>query len=398
MLLNGIERVILITLDSVGIGELPDAEEYGDKGCNTLKNIADEMGGLELPNLEFMGLGLIENIKGLQRNIIPKAFFGKMLEASKGKDSNIGHWELSGIILDSHFPTFPNGYPDEVMEKFKIATGLDFLGNMAASGTEIIKSLGEEHLKTGKPIIYTSADSVFQIAAHEDMIPLSQLYDICRTAREILNPYRVLRVIARPFVGEPGNFRRTRARKDYSIPPPGKTVLDVIKENELPVIGIGKVGDIFANKGLSRIIPTENNLDGIVKTKKEMKGTKKGLIFTNLIDFDMIWGHRNDVNGYADGLKEFDVELPGILELLTEKDLLILTADHGCDPTTPGTDHSREYVPLLVYNPSCTKGSCLGVRQTFADVGQTITSALGLTPLDNGKSFFEKLNEEKYLD
>ena len=275
------------------------------------------------------------------------------------------------------------------MEKVKEATGLNFLGNIAASGTEIIKSLGEEHLKTGKPIIYTSADSVFQVAAHEDVIPLHRLYEICRIAREILNPYNVLRVIARPFVGEPGVFRRTRARKDYSIPPPGKTVLDMAKENKLSVLGIGKVGDIFANRGLSRVVPTENNLDGIIKTKEEIQRIDKGMIFTNLIDFDMVWGHRNDVRGYAMGLEEFDRELPGILELLTERDLLILTADHGCDPTTPGTDHSREYVPLLVFNPSWEKGRNLGVRKTFADVGQTITSVLGLPSLDNGTSFFD---------
>ncbi|MFH2011183.1 MAG: phosphopentomutase [Pseudomonadota bacterium] len=388
---NCIKRIVLIILDSVGIGELPDALDYGDVGSNTLKNIAEEMGGLDLPNLESMGLGLIENIEGLANNIVPTASYGKISEISKGKDSTTGHWELAGVILDTPFPVFPNGFPGEIIEKFKDATGLDVIGNFPASGTEIIKDLGDEHLKTGKPIIYTSADSVFQIAAHEDVIPLSNLYEICKITREILNPYKVLRVIARPFIGEPGSFKRTRARKDYSIPPPGNTILDVLKEAGLPVIGVGKISDIFAGRGLSTTIPTENNLDGIIKTIEAIKHTDKGLIFTNLIDFDMIWGHRKDVKGYANGLKEFDNSLPEILSLLTDGDLLIITADHGCDPTTPGTDHSREYTPLLVLNPSCSKGNNLGIRRTFADVGQTIASAFCLNPLENGTSFLEEV-------
>jgi len=388
---NGMKRVIVIVLDSVGIGELPDAEDYGDRGSNTLKNIAKTLGGLALPNLESMGLGLIENIEGLRRDIVPKASFGKMSEASKGKDSTIGHWELSGIIGYSPFPVFPNGFPKEFVEKFKDATGLDVIGNYPASGTEIIKELGEEHMRTGSPIIYTSADSVFQVAAHEDVIPLNRLYDICRIARELLNPYFVLRVIARPFVGSPGDFRRTRARKDYSIPPPKDTVLDILKEAGLPVIGIGKIGDIFANRGFSQTIPTENNRDGIIKTATEIKRMRKGFILTNLIDFDMVWGHRNDIEGYANELIEFDSHLPKILDLLRDGDLLIITADHGCDPTTPGTDHSREYVPLLVFNPSSTKGKDLGVRQTFADVGQTVASAFGVQPLEHGISFLREV-------
>ena len=384
-----IGRIVLIVLDSVGIGELPDALDYGDVGSNTLRNIAEELGGLNLPNLESMGLGLIEDIRGLRKNIVPTAFYGKMSEMSKGKDSTTGHWELAGVILDTPFPVFPNGFPRGIIERFKEATGLDVIGNFPASGTEIIKDLGEEHLNTGKPIIYTSADSVFQIAAHEDIIPLSRLYEICQITREILNPYSVLRVIARPFIGKPGSFKRTRARKDYSIPPPGDTILDVLKEAGLPVIGVGKISDIFAGRGLGLAIPTENNLDGIIKTIEAIKYTNKGLIFTNLIDFDMIWGHRKDVKGYANGLKEFDNSLPEILGLLADGDLLIITADHGCDPTTPGTDHSREYVPLLVFNPSYTKGRCLGVRRTFADVGQTIASAFGVNSLENGTSFLK---------
>jgi phosphopentomutase len=376
-----IKRLIIIVLDSVGIGELPDAPDYGDSGSNTLKNIAEELGGLDLPNLESMGLGLIENIKGIRRNIVPSAFFGKMSEMSKGKDSTIGHWELSGVILDSPFPVFPDGFPEEIVDKFKKATGLGVIGNFPASGTEIVEDLGEEHLRTGKLIVYTSADSVFQIAAHGDIIPLDRLYEICQIAREILDPYRVLRVIARPFVGKPGDFRRTRARKDYSMPPPGDTVLEILKKAGLPVIGIGKTNDIFAGRGLTRSIPTEDNLDGIIKTIAEVKRSSNGLIFTNLIDFDMIWGHRKDVEGYAQG----------ILSLLTDGDLLIITADHGCDPTTPGTDHTREYVPLLVFNPSCTKGRDLGIRRTFADVGQTVASALGVNPLENGTSFLKEV-------
>ena len=386
-----IKRIVLIILDSVGIGELPDALDYGDVGSNTLKNIAEELGGLNLPNLESMGLGLIEDIKGLRKNIVPTAFYGKMSEMSKGKDSTTGHWELAGVILDTPFPVFPNGFPQGIIEKFKEATGLDVIGNFPASGTEIIKDLGEEHLNTGKPIIYTSADSVFQIATHEDIIPLSRLYEICQVTREILNPYSVLRVIARPFIGKPGSFKRTRARKDYSIPPPRDTILDVLKEAGLSVIGVGKISDIFAGRGLSLTIPTENNLDGIIKTIEAIKYTNKGLIFTNLIDFDMIWGHRKDVKGYANGLKEFDNSLPEILGLLADGDLLIITADHGCDPTTPGTDHSREYVPLLVFNPSCPKGRCLGVRRTFADVGQTIASVFGVNSLENGTSFLKDI-------
>ena len=386
-----IKRIVLIILDSVGIGELPDALDYGDVGSNTLKNIAEELGGLNLPNLESMGLGLIEDIKGLRKNIVPTAFYGKMSEMSKGKDSTTGHWELAGVILDTPFPVFPNGFPQGIIEKFKEATGLDVIGNFPASGTEIIKDLGEEHLNTGKPIIYTSADSVFQIATHEDIIPLSRLYEICQVTREILNPYSVLRVIARPFIGKPGSFKRTRARKDYSILPPRDTILDVLKEAGLSVIGVGKISDIFAGRGLSLTIPTENNLDGIIKTIEAIKYTNKGLIFTNLIDFDMIWGHRKDVKGYANGLKEFDNSLPEILGLLADGDLLIITADHGCDPTTPGTDHSREYVPLLVFNPSCPKGRCLGVRRTFADVGQTIASVFGVNSLENGTSFLKDI-------
>lgn len=384
-------RVILIVLDSVGIGELPDAEDYNDLGSNTLKNIAEELGGLTLPNLEAMGMGLIEDIKGLRNDIIPTAFYGKMAEASKGKDSTIGHWELAGVIVDSPFPVFPHGFPQVIIEKIKEATGCDVIGNIPASGTKIIEDLGEEHIRTGKPIIYTSSDSVFQIAAHKDVIPLSKLYDICETARKILDPYRVLRVIARPFIGKPGDFQRTKERRDYSIPPPRDTILDCIKKAGLPVIGIGKIGDIFANRGLTHTIPTENNLDGLKKTLKEITCIKEGLIITNLIDFDMIWGHRNDVIGYARGLKEFDDNLPELLGVLTEHDLLIITADHGCDPTSPGTDHTREYVPLLVFNPSHRCGGHLGTRQTFADVGQTIASAFGLNSIENGRSFFEEI-------
>jgi len=387
---NNMDRVILIVLDSVGIGELPDSKDYGDEGSNTLRNIARYLNGLNLPNLEEMGLGLIDNIKGIRSDIVPKASYGKMIEKSKGKDTTTGHWELMGVISDKPFSIFPDGFPPRIIDKFRKKTGLDILGNIPASGTEIIKILGEEHIRTGKPIIYTSADSVFQIAAHEDIIPVNRLYEICEIAREILNPYKVGRVIARPFVGNPGNFRRTERRRDFSIPPP-ENVLDRLIENNIPVIGIGKVKEIFGNRGFTHSISVKNNTDNIKKILMAMKDYKRGLIFSNLLDFDMLYGHRNNINGYADALKEFDSWIPNIMEELTEKDLLIITADHGCDPTTPSTDHSREYVPILVYNSLLNYGICLDIRESFADVGETILQAFGLESIGIGTGFFKKI-------
>lgn len=384
-------RIILLTLDSLGIGELPDAKDYNDRGSNTLGNIIKALGGISIPNLESMGLGHIQGIEGVKKVKHPAACFGRMAEASKGKDTSTGHFEIAGIIIDKPFSTYPNGFPEEIMDKFKKATGLGYLGNKAASGTEIIKELGEEHIKTGRPIVYTSADSVFQIAAHEEIIPVHRLYEICEAARRIADVYNIGRVIARPFTGNKGSFKRTERRKDFSMPPPEETVLDRLKAKGLSVIGIGKIGDIYGHRGLTQEIHTKNNMDGIDKTIEVMKKTKNGLLFTNLVDFDMLYGHRNDATGYANALVEFDGRMPEIFKLLHDEDMLIITADHGCDPTTPSTDHSREYVPLLVYGKKLKKGVNLGTRKTFADVGQTIAEVFKAGRMKNGSSFLKEI-------
>lgn len=390
-----IDRVVLLILDSVGIGELPDAKDYKDKGSNTLGNIIKTLGGIAMPNLEAMGMGLIQGVEGLKKFSNPIASYGRMAEASQGKDTSTGHWEITGLVLDKPFPTYPNGFPKEIMNRFKKATGLDYLGNRAASGTEIIKELGEEHIKTGKPIVYTSADSVFQIAAHEDIIPVARLYEICKIARKIVNKYNIGRVIARPFAGGKGSFKRSEHRKDFSLTPTGETILDKLKESGFPVIGIGKIGDIYGHRGLTQEIHTKNNMDGVNKTIDAIRKIKKGLIFTNLVDFDMLYGHRNDAIGYAKALEEVDKRIPDMLNLLTDGDMLIITADHGCDPTTPSTDHSREYVPLLVYGKKLKPGINLGTRKTFADAGQTIAEALEVGRINNGSSFLQKIISQK---
>ncbi|MBI5328414.1 MAG: phosphopentomutase [Deltaproteobacteria bacterium] len=389
------DRVVLLILDSVGIGELPDAKDYKDKGSNTLGNIIKTLGGIAMPNLEAMGMGLIQGVEGLKKFSNPIASYGRMAEASQGKDTSTGHWEITGLVLDKPFPTYPNGFPKEIMNRFKKATGLDYLGNRAASGTEIIKELGEEHIKTGKPIVYTSADSVFQIAAHEDIIPVARLYEICKIARKIVNKYNIGRVIARPFAGGKGSFKRSEHRKDFSLTPTGETILDKLKESGFPVIGIGKIGDIYGHRGLTQEIHTKNNMDGVNKTIDAIRKIKKGLIFTNLVDFDMLYGHRNDAIGYAKALEEVDKRIPDMLNLLTDGDMLIITADHGCDPTTPSTDHSREYVPLLVYGKKLKPGINLGTRKTFADAGQTIAEALEVGRINNGSSFLQKIISQK---
>lgn len=374
-----IKRVIVIVLDSVGVGALPDAEEYGDKGANTLGNIANKCGGLDLPNLQDLGLGNIIPVNGIPPAASPGASFGKMAEASKGKDTIAGHWELMGIILDRAFPVFPDGFGEEIINDFLEATKLPgFLGNKAASGTVIIQELGEEHIKTGFPIVYTSADSVFQIAAHEDIIPLETLYRICEDTRKICDRYRIARVIARPFTGQQGNFIRTKNRKDFPMIPPADTALDILKRNNFPVVGIGKIEDIFAGRGITKAIHTKDNDDGMKILSEELSATREGLVFVNLVDFDMVYGHRNNAEGYAQALRGFDSFLPDLLPLIKPEDLLIITADHGCDPTHPGTDHTREYVPLLVYNPEIPSQD-LGTRQTFADVGATILNVFGLS-------------------
>jgi phosphopentomutase len=384
-------RAALVVLDSVGIGEMPDAARYGDEGSNTLANTARAVGGLSLPHLCELGLGNIAPILGADPVPRPLACYGKMAEASPGKDTTTGHWEMAGLVLDRAFATFPDGFPLGIIEPFERQVGKKVLGNRAASGTEIIAELGEEHLRSGRPIVYTSADSVFQIAAHEQVIPLPDLYRMCEVARRILDPFFVSRVIARPFVGQPGAFRRTYNRKDFSYPPLGKTLCDLLAEAGHAVVGVGKIENIFAGSGITRDIHTEGNSDGLVKTVQAIRETPRGLVFVNLVDFDMLYGHRNDAAGYARALAEVDRHLPAIIGALHDGDLLFLTADHGCDPTTPSTDHSREYVPLLALRKGGPGGTDLGVRGTFADLGQTLAEAFGIGPLPNGKSFLQAL-------
>jgi phosphopentomutase len=358
------KRAIIIVLDGVGIGELPDAAEYGDEGSNTLGNIAKNIDNFRLPNLEKLGLGNIDNIIGFLKNPLPEGCFGKMAEKSPGKDTTTGHWEIAGIVMDRPFPVYPAGFPDFLIEEFEIAIKRKTLGNIPASGTEIIKRLGKEHLNTGYPIVYTSGDSVFQIAAHEDIIPVEELYNICKVARKMLKgEHAVGRVIARPFIGSEGNFTRTVRRRDFSLKPPKKTLLDYIVEKGYKVKTVGKIDDIFTNQGVTESIHTQGNVDGINKTINFINEEFPGLIFTNLIDYDMLYGHRNDINGFAQALIEFDERLPKILNNLKDSDILFITADHGCDPTTLSTDHSREYVPLLVYGKKIATG---GITSDFA--------------------------------
>lgn len=385
-----INRVILIILDSVGIGELPDAEVYNDRGSNTLVNIAQAVGGLKLPNLEKLGLGNIDRIKGVREYKDCLASYGKMAEKSPGKDTTIGHWEIAGIISDKPFPIYPQGFPDEVILPFQKAIEKKVLGNKPASGTVIIEELGKEHIETGYPIVYTSADSVFQIAAHEKIIPLPKLYKMCKKAREILQgKHAVARVIARPFIGQPGAFVRTSHRKDFSLPPPQKTILDLAIQSGYEVIGIGKINDIFAGQGITKDIHAKNNeevVDQIIKFTKNNQ-LEKSIIFSNLVDFDMLYGHRNNIKGYAKALEDFDLKLPEIMKNLKHTDILIITADHGCDPTTPSTDHSREYVPLLIYGNAIRTGINLGTLNSFADLSATISDILNIDYTNWGKSF-----------
>lgn len=386
-------RVIILVLDSVGVGELPDAEQYSDMGSNTLKNTAEAVGGLKLQNLSKMGLGRIENIKGVLPVNKPKACYGKVMEKSAGKDTTIGHWEIAGIISEKPFPVYPNGFPLELIAQFEKQIGTKIIGNKAASGTEIIKALGELHIKTGYPIVYTSADSVFQIAAHEEIIPVEKLYELCVIARKLLTgQHAVARVIARPFIGNPSFFERTGRRKDFSLNPPTETVLDLALKKGLSVVGIGKIDDIFNGQGISKTVKTKNNMDGVNKLLKEINNDDiKGIIFINLVDFDMLYGHRNDPKGYASALEDFDNRLPEILTELKSDDLLIITADHGCDPTTTSTDHSREFVPLLAYSKTMKEGVNLGIRETFADIASTTADILNLGKISTGKSFKEEI-------
>jgi phosphopentomutase len=380
-------KAILLVLDGVGIGELPDAADYGDEGSNTLVNMAKAVGGLNLPNLQRMGLGNIEQIEGIPPAEKPIACYGKMREVSAGKDTTTGHWEIAGIIREKPFPTYPNGFPPEIIEAFEKAIGRKVLGNKPASGTAIIEELGEEHLRTGYPIVYTSADSVFQIAAHEEIVPVEQLYEWCRIAREILRgEHEVARVIARPFIGTPGNFKRTARRKDFSVPPPYPTLLDALTEAGLKVVTVGKVDDIFAGRGVTFAVHTSDNRDGMQQVETLTTQGDFDFLWCTLVDFDTVYGHRNNPQGFAQALREFDEWLGNFLPKLREGDLLIITADHGNDPTTPSTDHSREYVPLLIWTPSLREGKPLGVRQTFADVVSTIADWLKVEWHGAGKS------------
>lgn len=386
------KRVILIILDGVGIGELPDAYKFNDQGSNTLANIARAVGGLNLPNLEKLGLSNIYPILGVKPQETPFSYFGKMAEKSPGKDTTTGHWEIAGLILDKPFPTYPNGFPKEIIERFEREIGRKVLGNYPASGTEIINKLGEEHMKTGYPIVYTSADSVFQIAAHEEIIPVEELYNMCKIARNILQgEHGVARVIARPFLGEKGNFFRTPRRKDFSLPPPRKTLLDYLKENGKEVIGIGKIEDIFAGKGLTLTLHQDNNKEGMENIIKAINILKEGIIIANLVDFDMLYGHRNNVEGFAKALEEFDAFIPKIISLLKYEDILIITADHGCDPTTESTDHSREYVPLLVFSQKFQRTNSLGVQSSFSNLGKTIADYFKIENDLDGESFLKEL-------
>jgi len=383
-------RVIWIVLDGFGIGAMPDASAYGDQGSDTLGNITRRR-PCRIPTLQSLGLANIRPVPNLEPVREPCGAYGKAALASEGKDSTTGHWEMAGIVLDIPFPTYPNGFPPEVMNAFEKAIGRKTLGNCTASGTEIIKELGPEHMRTGSPIIYTSADSVFQIAAHESVIPLNDLYAMCQTARAILQgKHRVGRVIARPFVGEPGNFRRTPHRHDYAIEPPVGMLLDRLAEEGVFTYGVGKIRDLFCGRGLREYVLTQSDAEGMQKTREAMERHPDGLIFTNLVDFDMLYGHRNDVEGYARNLEDFDQALALLLGAMKDRDLLMITADHGCDPTTPSTDHSREYVPILAYSTTGRRGVNLGVRGTLADMGQTIAENFGLR-LENGKSFLHEV-------
>jgi phosphopentomutase len=384
-------RAIVIVMDSVGIGELPDAHLYGDEGSNTLGNIARQV-PLKIPTLASCGLSRLLDLPGVSRADVPRGAFGRMAERSAGKDSVTGHWELMGIVIDQPFPTFPDGFPDHLIGAFEQRIGRSTLGNVVASGTAVIDQLGPEHMRTGAPIVYTSADSVFQVAAHEDVVPVAQLYQFCEAAYALaVEGLGIGRVIARPFVGQPGGFKRTANRHDYAMPPRGETLLDRLTAGGLPVSAIGKINDLFAGRGIADSQSTVSDDDGMAKVAAQMERQSSGLIFANLVDFDTVYGHRNDLAGYAANLERFDAHLASLLPRLRHDDLLIVTADHGNDPSTPSTDHSREYVPVLVTGPRVTPGTDLGTRTTFADLAQTLAHSFDLQPVAHGTSFLEQL-------
>ncbi|MEN8700858.1 phosphopentomutase [Bacillus infantis] len=387
------KRIFLIVMDSVGIGEAPDAERFGDKGSDTLGHIAERMNGLTMPNMGKLGLSNIKEIKGIDRAEKPLASYTKMQEASNGKDTMTGHWEIMGLNIETPFRVFPEGFPDELLSELEARTGRKIIGNKPASGTEILDELGEEHMKTGALIVYTSADSVLQIAAHEEIVPIDELYTICKIARELTldEKYMVGRVIARPFIGKPGEFKRTANRHDYALKPFDRTVMNELKDGGLDVLAIGKISDIYDGEGVTKSLRTISNMDGMDKLLETMDMDFTGLSFLNLVDFDALFGHRRDPEGYGKALEEYDARLPEVFEKLKEDDLLIITADHGNDPVHPGTDHTREYVPLLAYSKGMTGGKELPVRQTFADIGATVAENFAVEAPKFGKSFLGEL-------
>ena len=387
------KRAILIVLDSVGVGELKDAKNYGDEGSHTLDNVYKTCKGLEINELEKLGIGNIEGVNASKKCDNAIGAFGRCEEASKGKDTVTGHWEISGVILEEPLNTYPQGFSDDIINEFKKRANIEgILGNIVASGTQIIEDLGEEHVKTGYPIIYTSADSVFQIAAHEDVIPVEKLYEMCEIARNMLvDKWAVGRVIARPFIGEAPNFKRTSNRRDYALDPFNKTMLEYLKDANYEVAAVGKIEDIYNKKGITSAVHTKSNMDGVDKTLEYMDTVKEGLIFTNLVDFDMLYGHRNDPAGYGKALEDFDNRLQEIYSKMDEEDILIITADHGCDPTTSSTDHSREHIPVLVYGKNVKPGVNIGTRETFADIGKTILDFFNVKNELVGKSFLNDI-------
>ncbi|MFC0271511.1 phosphopentomutase [Metabacillus herbersteinensis] len=391
------KRIFLVVMDSVGIGEAPDADQFNDKGSDTIGHIAEHMGGLNMPNLAKLGLSNIREIKGIPVQETPIAHYTKMQEASNGKDTMTGHWEIMGLYIEQPFRVFPDGFPEGLIAELEEKTGRKIIGNKPASGTEVLDELGEEHVKTGALIVYTSADSVLQIAAHEEIVPLDELYKICEFARKLTlaEKYMVGRVIARPFVGEPGAFTRTPNRHDYALKPFERTVMNELKDSGYDSISIGKISDIFDGEGITKSLRTKSNMDGMDKLNETLTMDFTGLSFLNLVDFDALFGHRRDPKGYGEALEEFDARLPEVLDQLKDNDLLIITADHGNDPVHPGTDHTREYVPLLVYNPKNNKGTELPIRETFADIGATIADNFKVTMPKHGTSFLEEIKETR---
>ncbi|WP_209122483.1 phosphopentomutase [Alkalihalobacillus sp. BA299] len=387
------KRIFIIVMDSVGIGEAPDAAKFNDEGSDTLGHIAEHMNGLHVPNMEKLGLGNIREIKGVAKANKPMAHYGKMQEASNGKDTMTGHWEIMGLNIQEPFLTFPDGFPKDLIEKIEDLTGRKVIGNKVASGTEIIKELGQEHVDTGGLIVYTSADSVLQIAAHEEVVPIEELYDICKKVRELTmdSKYMVGRIIARPFIGEGGNWQRTANRHDYALKPFGRTVMNELVDAQFDSVAIGKISDIFDGEGITKSIRTTSNDDGMDKLLESMKMDFTGISFLNLVDFDANFGHRRDPKGYGRAIEAFDYQLAGVLEKLAKDDLLIITADHGNDPLHHGTDHTREYVPLLVYYKDIEDGKNLSIRTTFADVGATVADNFSIKMPAHGTSFFKEI-------